>query len=146
MSTPSCSASCGICGAPSRIICRVLALDVGHSSGGCLAITANVGMTYLLGDVVKRGADPRDRRPGRQKQRGAEGSEHLLDRNASHVRDREAGHWKISVVQSPPWSRTSCARAGPSGRSWKSRKKSRSTSMPPAGSQSTLSSHERSSG
>ena len=34
-------------------------------------------------------------------------------------------HWKISVVQSPPWRRTSWARAGPSGRSWRSTKKSR---------------------
>src|SRR5262249_33300112 len=40
-------------------------------------------------------------------------------------------HWKISVVQSPPCRRTSCARAGPSGRSSKSTKKSRSTSIPP---------------
>src|SRR5690348_8174037 len=52
-------------------------------------------------------------------------------------------HWKISVVQSPPWSRTSCARAGPPGRSWRSRKKPRSSSIPPSGSQSTRSSHER---
>ena len=49
-------------------------------------------------------------------------------------------HWKISVVQSPPWRRTSWARAGPSGRSWKSTKKSGSTSMPPFGSQSIRSS------
>jgi len=34
-------------------------------------------------------------------------------------------HWKISVVQSPPWRRTSWARAGPSGRAWKSTKKVR---------------------
>ena len=47
--------------------------------------------------------------------------------------DRNADHWKISVVQSPPWRRTSCARAGPSGRSWKSTKKSGSTSIPPVG-------------
>jgi hypothetical protein len=56
------------------------------------------------------------------------------------------GHWKISVVQSPPCNRTSCARAGPSGRSLKSTKKSRSTSIPPLGSQSTRSNHERSPG
>ena len=44
-------------------------------------------------------------------------------------------HWKISVVQSPPWRRTSWARAGPPGRSWKSTKKSGSISIPPSGSQ-----------
>jgi len=55
-------------------------------------------------------------------------------------------HWKISVVQSPPWRRTSWARAGPSGRAWKSTKKSRSTSIPPSGWQFTFSSQERSSG
>ena len=57
-----------------------------------------------------------------------------------------ADHWKISVVQSPPWRRTSWARAGPSGRSWKSTKKSGSISMPPSGAQLTRSSHERSPG
>ncbi len=41
-------------------------------------------------------------------------------------------HWKISVVQSPFCRRTSWARAGPSGRSEKSTKKSRSTSIPPS--------------
>ena len=55
-------------------------------------------------------------------------------------------HWKISVVQSPPWRRTSWARAGPSGRAWKSTKKSRSTSIPPSGWQFTFRSQERSSG
>src|SRR5947208_2763131 len=48
MSTPSCSASCGNCAAPSFIICRVCALEVGHSSGGCSAMMANVAITYLL--------------------------------------------------------------------------------------------------
>ena len=51
-----------------------------------------------------------------------ERDDELLDGDAADVRD---DHWKISVVQSPPWSRTSCARAGPPGRSWKSTKKSR---------------------
>jgi hypothetical protein len=55
-------------------------------------------------------------------------------------------HWKISVVQSPPWRRTSWARAGPSGRAWKSTKKSGSTSIPPSGWQFTFRSQERSSG
>ena len=55
-------------------------------------------------------------------------------------------YWKISVVQSPPWRRTSWARVGPSGRSWKSTKKSGSTSIPPSGEQFTRSSHERSAG
>jgi hypothetical protein len=36
----------------------------------------------------------------------------LLDWDPHDVRD---DHWKISVVQSPPWSRISCARAGPPG-------------------------------
>jgi hypothetical protein len=53
---------------------------------------------------------------------------------------------KISVVQSPFCSRTSCARAGPPGRSSKSTKNPRSTSIPPAGSQSILSNQERSPG
>ncbi len=52
-------------------------------------------------------------------------------------------HWKISVVQSPFCNRTSCARAGPPGRSSRSTKKLRSTSMPPSGPQSTRSNHER---
>ena len=55
-------------------------------------------------------------------------------------------YWKISVVQSPPWRRTSWARVGPSGRSWKSTKKSGSTSIPPSGEQFTRNSHERSAG
>jgi hypothetical protein len=55
-------------------------------------------------------------------------------------------HGKISVVQSPPCRRTSWARAGPSGRAWKSTKKSRSTSIPPSGWQFTFRSQERSSG
>ena len=65
-------------------------------------------------------------------------------RQGSH--DVGDDHWKIAVVQSPPWSRTSCARAGPSGRSEKSTKKSGSISMPPFGSQSSRKSQERSSG
>src|SRR4051812_33318816 len=52
-------------------------------------------------------------------------------------------HWKISVVQSPPCRRTSCARAGPPGRSWKSTKKSVSTSIPPSGKQITRVNQER---
>jgi hypothetical protein len=52
-------------------------------------------------------------------------------------------YWKISVVQSPPWRRTSCARARPAGRSWKSTKKSGSTSIPPSGEQFTRRSQER---
>src|SRR6266567_5163668 len=54
-----------------------------------------------------------------------------------------SAYWKISVVQSPFWSRTSWARAGPPGRLSKSMKKSGSTVMPPSGWQSTLSSQER---
>jgi hypothetical protein len=75
-----------------------------------------------------------------REQRGASRCEGLLERDAPDVCQRRC-HWKISVVQSPPWSRTSCARAG-----WKSTKKLGSTSIPPAGSQFTRSSHERSRG
>jgi hypothetical protein len=59
-------------------------------------------------------------------QRGTKGAECLFDGDAADVGDGHADHWKISVVQSPPWRRTSWARAGPSGRSWKSTKKSAS--------------------
>ena len=62
----------------------------------------------------------------------------LLEWDAADVGD---GHWKISVVQSPPWRRTSCVRAGSN-----STKKPGSSSMPPSGSQFTRSSHERSPG
>jgi hypothetical protein len=81
-----------------------------------------------------------------EEQGGTEGPERLLDGEAADVREGRVDHWKISVVQSPPWRRTSWARAGPSGRSWKSTKKSRSTSMPPSGEQFTRISHERSPG
>src|SRR5262249_41867848 len=67
----------------------------------------------------------------------------LLDRDPEDVRH---DHWKISVVQSPPCSRTSCARAGPPGRSWKSTKNRSSSSMPPSGPQLTRSIQERSPG
>jgi RNA polymerase sigma factor (sigma-70 family) len=80
---------------------------------------------------------------GARQQRGTgrrERQRALLDGHAHDVRD---GHWKISVVQSPFWRRTSWARAGPSGRSERSRKKPGSTSMPPSGWQSTRSSQER---
>jgi hypothetical protein len=78
--------------------------------------------------------------------------ERFFERDTSDVPAAEADdllyqvHWKISVVQSPPWRRTSWARAGPSGRSYKSTKKPRSTSMPPSDKQLTRSSHERNSG
>ena len=89
-------------------------------------------------------ASRRDRSDGRaqreEKRRPERGD--LFDREAGDVRD----HWKISVVQSPPWRRVSCARAGPSARSWKSTKKPRSISMPPSGAQSTRSSQECSPG
>ena len=82
------------------------------------------------------GAEPHD-------EHRAERPDRLRDWDAGDV--REPGHWKVSVVQSPPWRRTSRARAGPSGRSWKSTK-SRSISMPPSGEQFTRISHERSHG
>src|SRR6266508_1491071 len=67
---------------------------------------------------------------------GRAGHGQLRDQLFAHVMGDD--HWKISVVQSPFWSRASCACAG-----WKSTKKSRSTSMPPFGSQFTRSSQER---
>ena len=90
-------------------------------------------------------ASAKPRRHGAEgdEQRRAERCDRLLDREAADVSE---AHWKISVVQSPPWRRTSWARAGPSGRSWRSTKKSGSISIPPSGSQLTRSSHERSSG
>jgi hypothetical protein len=95
---------------------------------------------------AEAGAKLRPCHPKRDEQRRTEGCECLFDRDPADVRERKAHYWKISVVQSPPWRRTSWARAGPSGRSWKSMKKSGSTSIPPSGSQLTLRSHERSSG
>src|SRR6266542_1469409 len=97
---------------------------------------------YAECSLQPRPTDDRDR--GHHRRAGRhELQEALLDGDAHDVRD---DHWKISVVQSPPWSRTSCARAGPSGRSWKSRKKSGSIVMPPFGSQLIRRSHERMSG
>ena len=95
---------------------------------------------------AQAGAKLRPCHPERHEQRGTEGPECLLDGDAADVREGRADHWKISVVQSPPWRRTSWARAGPSGRSWKSTKKSGSTSIPPSGEQLTRISHERSPG
>src|SRR5204863_5815690 len=90
----------------------------------------------------RRAAGDRDR-GDEYRARRHELEDGFLDGYPHDVRD---DHWKISVVQSPPCRRISCARAGPSGRSWKSTKKSRSTSMPPFGSQSIRKSQERSSG
>jgi hypothetical protein len=67
------------------------------------------------------GAKVRPCHPDRHEERGTEGRECLFDGDAADVREGRADHWKISVVQSPPWRRTSWARAGPSGRSPKSR-------------------------
>src|SRR5207249_2524315 len=67
----------------------------------------------------------------------------LLDRNPQDVGD---DHGNTSEVESPPWSRTSCARAGPSRRSWKSTKKSGSTAIEPSPAMSILSRYERSPG
>jgi hypothetical protein len=89
--------------------------------------------------------EPRADEDGEDARRGRESEQPLLERQASDVGEGDA-HWKISVVQSPPWRRTSWARAGPAGRSWKSRTKFGSTSIPPSGSQFTRSSQERSPG
>jgi hypothetical protein len=75
----------------------------------------------------------------RYEQERTEGADGFFDREWADVGD----HWKISVVQSPPWRRTSCARAGPLGRSWKSTKNSVSISMPPSGKQFTRVNQER---
>src|SRR4051794_19244228 len=72
-------------------------------------------------------AQPGGDRRERGEQRGAGGRERLLEREAGDVGE---AHWKISVVQSPPWRRTSWARAGPPARSWRSTKNLRSISMP----------------
>jgi hypothetical protein len=82
--------------------------------------------------------------PGRPT--GSPSAEERLDQLVLAEMVGHDNHWKISVVQSPPWRRTSWARAGPSGRAWKSTKKSRSTSIPPSGWQFTFRSQERSSG
>jgi hypothetical protein len=87
-------------------------------------------------------AECRGRGAERHEKRRGERRDCLLDGRAGDVRERD--HWKISVVQSPPWRRTSWARAGPVGRLWKSTKKSWSTCIPPSGEQLTRSSHERS--
>jgi hypothetical protein len=97
-------------------------------------------------DPAEAGAKLRPCHPKRHEKRGTEGPECLFDGDAADVREGHADHWKISVVQSPPWRRTSWARAGPSGRSWKSTKKCGSISIPPSGGQLTRISHERSPG
>jgi hypothetical protein len=91
-------------------------------------------------------AKPRPCQPKPHEQRRTDGANGLFDGEAADMREGHAGHWKISVVQSPPWRRTSWARAGPPGRSWKSTKKSGSISMPPSAAQLTRSSHDRSPG
>ena len=108
--------------------------EVGRVGAGLSAQTSQVG--------AKLGRS----HPKPNENRGANGPDGLLDRDAAHVREGTADHWKISVVQSPPWRRTSWARAGPPGRSWKSTKKSGSISSPPWGKQFTRISQERSPG
>src|SRR5690348_17112791 len=97
--------------------------------------------------AAEASANRGDRRAKCHEKRGTKQPECLLDRDAGDVPAGQAeAHWKISVVQSPPCSRTSWARAGPSARSWKSTKKPGSTSIPPSGEQFTLKSQERSPG
>jgi hypothetical protein len=52
--------------------------------------------------VANAGAEPRRHCPGDEEERRAERHERLFDGQAGDVRERSAGHWKISVVQSPP--------------------------------------------
>jgi hypothetical protein len=123
----------GVCGSRS-VALRELSSAQGSVRAGVSAHRAEAG------------AQLRPCHSKRDEKRGTEGREGLFDGDPADVRDGRAGHWKISVVQSPPWRRTSWALAGPSRRSWKSTKKSGSTSIPPSGEQSTRISHERSPG
>ena len=91
--------------------------------------------------AAQAGAKPRPCHPNPHEKRRTEGPDRLFQGDTADVRQRHSDHWKISVVQSPPWSRTSWVRAGS-----KSTKKPGSSSIPPAGSQFTRSSHERSPG
>src|SRR5262245_18701239 len=80
-----------------------------------------------------------------QERHGSGGRERRLEqRQLAAVVSED--HGNTSEVESPPASRTSCARAGPSGRSWKSTKNSGSTAMEPSSPMSTLSRYERRSG
>jgi hypothetical protein len=100
---------------PHPIVCPLLVVDATSCASDACSST-EAGATS--GSTQRRGA------PGSASPRELVGHDN---------------HWKISVVQSPPWRRTSWARAGPSGRAWKSTKKSRSTSIPPCGWQFTFS-------
>jgi hypothetical protein len=127
---------------------RVAARGLGRCSSRFLRWWAlgRTSMPLARAHVANASAEPGRHRTGDNEERWAEGPERLFNGHPGDVRERKADHWKISVVQSPPWRRTSWARAGPPGRSWKSTKKSGSTSMPPSGEHLTRSSHERSPG
>jgi hypothetical protein len=125
-------------GADARLTGRY---DLGPGSGWRPARRAVSGAFPRVRSASGRECSPRPGRPtGSLQCRGAAWVS-WSSRAGSHD-----NHWKISVVQSPPWRCTSWARAGPSGRAWKSTKKSRSTSIPPSGWQFTFRSQERSSG
>jgi hypothetical protein len=126
-----------------------------HASGGDLVVSpldpARTGPASGAGSLERRRvaqavAKLRPCHPNPHDERGTEGPDRLFDRDAADMREGHVDHWKISVVQSPPWRRTSCARAGPPGRSLRSTKKSGSSSIPPSGLQFTRSSQERRSG
>ncbi len=87
---------------------------------------ARTGLACSVGSpeprrVAQAVANLRPYHPKRHNERGTEGSDRLFDGDAADVREGRVDHWKISVVQSPPWRRTSWARAGPPERSWRSR-------------------------
>ncbi|MET0762261.1 MAG: hypothetical protein ABWZ63_08000, partial [Thermoleophilaceae bacterium] len=75
---------------------------------------AGIAIACGAPEAAEASLETRRRRPGGEEQRRAVHPERLLDRETADVRDLR--HWKISVVQSPPWRRTSWARAGPVGR------------------------------
>jgi len=52
--------------------------------------------------LAQASAQRRRRGSDRHQQRRTERGERLFDRHACDVRGRQADHWKISVVQSPP--------------------------------------------
>src|SRR5262249_60081897 len=85
-----------------------------------------------------------DRDPGQDRAAGGRELHDVLLDGEPH--DVAEDHRNTSEVESPPCRRISCARAGPSGRAWKSTKKSGSTAIEPSSAMSTFNREERSSG
>jgi hypothetical protein len=114
------------------------------SAPGRAEATGSPGLSGAFPRV--RSASGRECSPQPGRPTGSASAEERLDQLVLAEMVGHDNHGKISVVQSPPCRRTSWARAGPSGREWKSTKKSRSTSIPPSGWQFTFRSQDRSSG